>query len=665
MAPEPFRGLATRCASLLALSFVLASPAQAFRIVNYNLLNYPSVNLAGRQPHFRTIMAPLGPDIVVTQEMNDDFGAGVDSFRVNVLNVLQPGEWASAPFTNGPDTNNGFFYRTSRVQFIGQRSFYVSSDATRLVNEYRVRPVGYASDAADFYVYSVHLKASTASGDVQQRLREATGLRDTINHLPPGSHAIVMGDYNFYSGTEPGLLKFLENQVDNDGRLYDPLGLQLQSWQDNPAIAIHHTQCPSTTAYRPSGSYAGGGMDDRFDLFLPTYNWNDNDGYELLESTYRTVGNDGLHLNKAVTDAPIAPADTAYARALWWGSDHMPIRVDLVLPSRASAPDLLAFGSVITGAPASQVLVVSNASSDQDSLDAVTYTLAPPAGFTAPGGTLNVAEGGASADEIGMDTATPGVKDAVLVVSTDDPDNPALNVSLTGTVLRHAVASLDSLVALGTAVVEFEQLAGNGFDNAEVRVHNFAWDALQARLALSTGAITGGEGRFSIVGGFVSDLLAGTGRTYSLAFDPTGATEDSLYEATLTFGSTDEALPGATPRPDLTVTLRATVEAGGTTGVEDTPPTATLLFAPFPNPLAGRATVRFDVARAGDVALEVFDLSGRRASTLVQGALEPGRYSVQWNGLGEDGAPVRAGLYFVRLTAPGAGAQSARIAVIR
>jgi len=98
--------------------------------------------------------------------------------------------------------------------------------------------------------------------------------------------------------------------------------------------------------------------------------------------------------------------------------------------------------------------------------------------------------------------------------------------------------------------------------------------------------------------------------------------------------------------------------------VDDAPPAATLLYAPFPNPIAGRATVRFDVARAGDVALEVFDLSGRRASTLLRGALEPGRYSVQWNGLGEDGVPVRAGLYFVRLKAPGAGVQSARVAVI-
>ena len=101
-----------------------------------------------------------------------------------------------------------------------------------------------------------------------------------------------------------------------------------------------------------------------------------------------------------------------------------------------------------------------------------------------------------------------------------------------------------------------------------------------------------------------------------------------------------------------------------TTAANDAPPSATLLYAPFPNPIAGRATVRFDLAHAGDVALEVFDLTGRRASTLLRGALEPGRYSIPWNGLGEDGVPVRAGLYFVRLKAPGAAVQSARVTVV-
>lgn len=662
MAPEPFRGRVTRVvASLLALSFVLASPAHAFRVINYNITNYPSVILSQRQPAFRTVLAPILADasVVVVQEMRSQ--AGVDSFRTNVLNVLEPGQWASFPFVDGNDTDNALFYRVSKVDTLGSWHFYPNpANLLRLVSVYRLGLD--EAPGAELRIYSQHLKSSTGSGNVAQRLAEATGIRDSMNAAPPGTHMLLTGDFNIYTSAEPAFVKLLESQPDNDGRLYDPLNA-VGTW-NAPGFASIHTQCPCVTC--PTGSgFSSGGLDDRFDMFLPSYSMNDAEGMDLIVSTYKPVGNDGLHYNLNINDAPTIPEGDAYADALWLASDHLPIRVDLQLPSRASAPAALAFGSVITGATASQVLAVANADAPADVLDELTYSFAAPAGFTAPGGTLTVAEGASSTDEIGMDTATPGVKGGVLDVSTDDPGHPTLGVALSGTVLRHAVASLDSVVVLGTAVVEFQEVVGDGFDNADVSVHNFGYDALQARLAVLSAVITGGDGRFSIIGGFAPELVSGTGRTYSLAFDPTGATEDSLYEATLTFGSADEALPGATPQPDLSVTLRATVTGGGTTAVDDAPPSATLLYAPFPNPIAGRATVRFDVARGGDVALEVFDLSGRRASTLMKGALEPGRYSVQWNGLGEDGTPVRAGLYFVRLTAPGAGAQSARIAVIR
>src|SRR5262245_36851933 len=218
MAPERWRVRAHRALALAGLDTPLhAADASALRIVNYNITNHPSVILASRQPHFRTILGPLGADVVVTQEMQSQ--AGVDSFRTNVLNVIEPGQWLSLPFTNGNDTDNGFFYKPAKVQLVSQRSFYVSVDVERLVNEYGFRPVGYAADAAELRIYSLHLKASTGSANEAQRLREATGLRDTLNALPPGTHAVVMGDYNVYMSSEGAYQKLVESQADNDGRL--------------------------------------------------------------------------------------------------------------------------------------------------------------------------------------------------------------------------------------------------------------------------------------------------------------------------------------------------------------------------------------------------------------------------------------------------------------
>jgi hypothetical protein len=102
-----------------------------------------------------------------------------------VLNVLEPGQWAAAPFDNGNDTDCGFFYKPAKVQFLGQWSFYPNpANLLRLVHVYRVVPVGYASGAAELRIYATHLKAS--QGFESQRLAEATGIRDSMNAMPPG-----------------------------------------------------------------------------------------------------------------------------------------------------------------------------------------------------------------------------------------------------------------------------------------------------------------------------------------------------------------------------------------------------------------------------------------------------------------------------------------------
>ena len=204
MAPEPYRARATRIASLLALSFLLVTPAHAFRIVNYNLTNYPGnlTQLALRQPEFRNIVASLDADIFVVQEVQSQ--AGVDSFLTNVLDVVAPGSWAAAPFVDGNDTNNALFYKPSRIEFLGGWEFYPNPAALlRLVNCYRLRPVG--TPGAEFRVYSQHLKASNTSADANQRLAEAIGIRDSMNAAPPGTHMILCGDFNIYRTGEPAL----------------------------------------------------------------------------------------------------------------------------------------------------------------------------------------------------------------------------------------------------------------------------------------------------------------------------------------------------------------------------------------------------------------------------------------------------------------------------
>jgi hypothetical protein len=654
MAPELWRARAHRALALAGLAIALqTTPASALRVVNYNVMFYPSVNVAGRNPHFRTVMGPLGAEIVVTQELNST--TAITQFRDNVLNVNEPGQWAAAPYTNGPDSNNGLFYKPSSVTLLGSWA-WIPPDNLRQVNCYRLQPVGYPT--TELRIYSLHLKAGNTSTDEQRRLTDAIGIRDSLNSVPPGTHVILTGDFNFYKSTDPAMQKFLESQADNDGRLYDPLNA-VGNWQDNPAFATIFTQCPSTTAYRPSGSYSGGGVDDRFDLFLPTFNMNDGEGLDLLVSTYIPIGNDGQHMNKAVTEAPIAPQDTAYARALWWASDHLPIRVDIQLPSKASAPASLALGTVIVGGGAD--LSVSNPATAP--ADELTLSFSPPAGFTAPV-SGQVAAGGSAPFTIGTAAGPAGPRAGTLNLGTDAPDQPSLAVSLSADVLDHAEPSLDSLQALLTDTIDFGQHEAGAFETRLARVHNLGFDALQARLSLSGGAITGGDGRFSIVGGFSPSLVAGTAASHTIAFDDAGATPDVDYEATLTFTSADETLPGAIARPPLEVALIARVTSGPVGVGDGARPALTRLYAPAPNPLRAASTIRFDLADAADARLEVFDLSGRKVATLASGPHEAGVYRVRWDGR-EGGATVGAGLYFLRLSGTGMPTRTARLAVIR
>jgi hypothetical protein len=65
-----------------------------------------------------------------------------------------------------------------------------------------------------------------------------------------------------------------------------------------------------------------------------------------------------------------------------------------------------------------------------------------------------------------------------------------------------------------------------------------------------------------------------------------------------------------------------------------------------PNPFNAVTTISFDLQRPGNVRLEVYNLTGQRVATLVDGRIDTGYHSVQW-----DASAYSSGVYFYRLTA--------------
>ena len=70
-----------------------------------------------------------------------------------------------------------------------------------------------------------------------------------------------------------------------------------------------------------------------------------------------------------------------------------------------------------------------------------------------------------------------------------------------------------------------------------------------------------------------------------------------------------------------------------------------------PNPAhAGeRVSIKFSIAKEGMARLEVFDLAGRRVTTLQNSFHSEGNYSANWDGKDERGIPISPGVYFYRL----------------
>jgi hypothetical protein len=78
------------------------------------------------------------------------------------------------------------------------------------------------------------------------------------------------------------------------------------------------------------------------------------------------------------------------------------------------------------------------------------------------------------------------------------------------------------------------------------------------------------------------------------------------------------------------------------------PPLTTTLRQNFPNPFASATTIPVLAPRGGTVAVDVFDVSGRRVRRL-ETTLAAGEGSVAWNGTDDDGREVPSGIYFYRV----------------
>ena len=87
-------------------------------------------------------------------------------------------------------------------------------------------------------------------------------------------------------------------------------------------------------------------------------------------------------------------------------------------------------------------------------------------------------------------------------------------------------------------------------------------------------------------------------------------------------------------------------------GPPPTPPPA-LLGAPHPNPTPHTASLALTLGDAGSVEVAVYDVAGRRVTTLYRGQAPAGILQLSWNGDDAKGRPAASGVYWIRAIAGG------------
>jgi endonuclease/exonuclease/phosphatase family metal-dependent hydrolase len=410
-----------------ALACFGATEASAqLRIVSYNTLTGENPGVQTARPTAATVLEAIGLqsvngitkpiDVMLLQEQYTT-EISTQSF-VDVLNsIYGAGTYARSTvnaLTSHSERLGGapaMLYNTQTVSLIAEQRFGTvnGSNQARSAMRYQLRPVGYDA-TADFYAYSNHYKAGSTTDDKTRRNIEAVAVRNNANALGEGAHLIFAGDFNIQSSGEAMYQTLL---APGAGQANDPLnasetptGLPV-TWLDNSAYRSIHTQNPA------------GPMDDRFDFQLVSGEMLDGEGMSIIPDSYRAFGNNGTHsLNGAITTGTGASA--AVLTALRNNSDHLPVVADYQIPAMMGVELATMPTTVTLGASISVGVTISNIANvaaviGADELD---YTLSVSGDLFGGATGIDFALGGGNVHQVGLNTATPGMKSGVVTVSS-------------------------------------------------------------------------------------------------------------------------------------------------------------------------------------------------------------------------------------------------------
>ena len=80
-------------------------------------------------------------------------------------------------------------------------------------------------------------------------------------------------------------------------------------------------------------------------------------------------------------------------------------------------------------------------------------------------------------------------------------------------------------------------------------------------------------------------------------------------------------------------------------------PTQFALHQNYPNPFNPSTQILFDVPEGAElVRLNIYNILGKKVSTLLNNVMSPGKHKIEWNAKDDEGNPVASGIYFYELS---------------
>ena len=126
----------------------------------------------------------------------------------------------------------------------------------------------------------------------------------------------------------------------------------------------------------------------------------------------------------------------------------------------------------------------------------------------------------------------------------------------------------------------------------------------------------------------------------------------------LLFSQTDtmfvELLTGSIKAYPVSVINQLTFSKEGPSSVEDLEKMSSIftsfaLKQNYPNPFNPTTTIEYEIPKAGDVEVTIFDIQGRKVRELEKSTRNTGSYRVVWDSRNDAGRIVASGTYFYRI----------------